>query len=97
MIWPTDPKTGQPSVSLGILLLATLVMVIAVGINIAGYAKSTDLVVEFWMGSAGLYWGRKFASKDGAVLEEAQAVEQQLQGQIDQSSQQQVKNKVDIP
>lgn len=97
MIWPTDPKTGQPSVSLGILLLATLVMVIAVGINIAGYAKSTDLVVEFWLGSAGLYWGRKFTSKDGAVLEEVQTAEEKLENQLQQAIEQEVKNKVDTP
>jgi hypothetical protein len=71
MIWPTDPKTKEASVSLGILVVATACMVVATILSVTGYAKSTDLVVEFWLGAAGLYWGRKFTSSKGSGIAEA--------------------------
>ena len=79
MIWPIDPKTKQPLVSLAILIVATLLVVAAVGLNFAGLAKSTDLVMEFFLGAAGLYWGRKFTSSKGSVMDTLQSVEEQLE------------------
>lgn len=79
MIWPIDPKTKEPSVSLAILMVATLAVVVAIGLDFAGMAKGTDLVLEFWLGSAGLYWGRKFTSRGGSIMETLENVQKQLE------------------
>ena len=83
MIWPIDPKTKEPSVSLAILIVATAAVVVAIGLELSGLAKGTDLVVEFWLGSAGLYWGRKFTSRNGAVMDALESVEKQLEAKGD--------------
>lgn len=79
MIWPVDPKTKEPSVSLAILIVATAAVLVSIGLNLAGIAKSTDLVMEFFLGAAGLYWGRKFTSSKGVVMEALESVEKQLE------------------
>lgn len=85
MIWPIDPKTKEPSVSLAILVVSTLLMVVAVGLSLAGISKATDLVLEFWLGSAGLYWGRKFTSKKGAIMDALESVQKQIEDKTDKS------------
>lgn len=64
-VWLTDPKTGEKSVSLTILIVATVGIVAAIGLQIAGLAKDVSLAQEWWFGAAGLYWGRKFTTAKG--------------------------------
>lgn len=79
MIWPIDPKTKEPSVSLAILILATTLVFVSIGLNLAGIAKNTDLVMEFFFGAAGLYWGRKFTSSKGDVIDALENLEKKLE------------------
>lgn len=53
-----DPKSGQQSVSLTVLILSTLVVLVAFGLNIAGVVDSTSISLEFFAISASLYFGR---------------------------------------
>jgi hypothetical protein len=66
-MWVTDPKTGEKSVSLTVLALSTVVMVVAIGLQLSGIAKDVSLATEWWFGAAGLYWGRKFTTSKGQV------------------------------
>lgn len=65
--WPLDPKDNKPSVSLGILCLATVAVVIAIGMQLAGKAHDISLVSEWWFGSAGLYFSRRMKWSKGEV------------------------------
>jgi len=66
-----DPKTGERSVSLTILILATTCMTVAVGLDLAGISKGTGMASEWFLGASALYFGRKFTNK-GASLESSE-------------------------
>lgn len=68
-LWPVDPKSKEPSVSLALLLLSTFGMVVAIGIELTGKTTPTGLVTEFFYGCVGLYFGRRVSiskEKDGS-------------------------------
>jgi hypothetical protein len=62
-MWPKDPKNDQPSVSLALLMISTLVVLTALGLDIAGKIKSeqTGAALEFFFGCASLYFGRRIS------------------------------------
>jgi len=68
-IWPTDPKNNLPSVTLGLLIVATIVMMVSAGLQMAGKVGETSLVSEFFFGTLAAYVGRRFAFGKGASME----------------------------
>jgi hypothetical protein len=68
-LWVIDPVTGQPSVSLTLVILSSALLVIAMGLEMPGIISSTSMAFEFFGASCGLYWGRKFTSSKGSALE----------------------------
>ncbi len=66
-IWPNDPKNGQPSVSLGLVVLSTVCLVAAIVLDLLGKAKGTGIVTEFFYGSIGLYFGRRMTFGKGQI------------------------------
>ena len=71
-IWPIDPKDKAPSVTLGILILATIAIVVSAGLQMAGKVGETSLVSEFFFGSLAAYVGRRFSFGKGASIDEGQ-------------------------
>lgn len=63
--WVNDPKTGTGSVSVTVVVISTLVMIIAVGLELAGKAKATDLATNFFWGSLANYVGKSFVNGKG--------------------------------
>lgn len=68
-IWVLDPITDKPSVSLTNLVVSILALVIAIGLHIAGKSETTSVALEYFLGSASLYFGRRFTSSKGDVAE----------------------------
>lgn len=68
-IWPIDPKDKAPSVTLGILIVATIVIIVSAGLQMAGKVSETSLVSEFFFGSLAAYVGRRFSFGKGASLD----------------------------
>lgn len=66
-MWLTDPKTGQRSVSLTMLVLATALMAIFIVLEAFGTVKSTQLLDEFFFTTYGLYFGRRVQGFRGAI------------------------------
>lgn len=66
-LWIRDPKTREPSFTYGLAVVSTLAMLIAIGLELAGKAKGTTLVTEFFFGSIGAYVGRRFSFGRGSV------------------------------
>lgn len=67
-IWVEDPKTKEKSVSLTLVVLATVLYMGAIVANISGISISDNLIQEFWFGSCALYFGRRISfSKDGKI------------------------------
>ena len=58
LAWIKDPKTGVASVSLTNFCIATLFLLVAGGLNLAGITKDTSLAVEYFGISSALYFGR---------------------------------------
>jgi len=70
-IWVRDPKTQEKSVSLTLVVLATLLYMGAIIADINGISISDNLIQEFWFGSCALYFGRRVSfSKDGTIKAE---------------------------
>lgn len=71
-IWITDPTTQKPSVSLTLLCLATVLMVLFIGLEAFELMKSTSLLDEFWGSACALYFGRRFTARgqsfDGSAI-----------------------------
>lgn len=64
-----DPRTKQKSVSLTLLLITFLLALAAIGLEIAGLSKTTSGALELFYANAGLYFGRRFASQKGSILD----------------------------
>ena len=67
ILWMRDPKTGEPSFTYALAVIATLTMLASIGIELAGKAKGTSLVSEFFFGTLGAYVGRRFEFGNGSV------------------------------
>lgn len=61
----SDPKTGEKSVSLSLLMITFFLIVLAGGLEIAGVIKSTGVFLELFMTNAGLYFGRRLTFANG--------------------------------
>lgn len=68
-IWVIDPKTGEPSVSLTLVMTFAAVCFIAMIMEISGLTNNTSMSFELFGAACGLYWGRKFTSSKGSSLE----------------------------
>jgi len=62
-----DPKTGEPSFTYALAIIATLTMLTSIGFDLAGKARGTSLVSEFFFGTLGAYVGRRFEFGNGEV------------------------------
>jgi len=69
-LWINDPRTKEKSVSLTILIVSTIVNIAAIALQGYGKIESASAAENFFMVACGLYFGRKFSSAKGAVLEE---------------------------
>lgn len=67
MLWIKDPTTGQPSVSLSLLILSVVLMVVFIGLEAFEVMKSSSLLDEFFLTSVGLYFGRRVNYRTGDV------------------------------
>jgi thiamine biosynthesis lipoprotein ApbE len=68
-MWIIDPSTGKPSVSLTLLVVTATVCVIAEALEMSNIIHSTSMSYEMFATTCGLYFGRKFSSSKGAVLD----------------------------
>lgn len=62
-----DPVTEKPSVSLTVFLVSTLTVVGAILAHLLGKTHDTSSAIEFFGVSAGLYFGRKWTSKNNSL------------------------------
>lgn len=58
-IWPLDPTNNKPSVSLALLILSTACVVGTITRSWFDSSEPMSLVMEFWTGTAALYFGRR--------------------------------------
>jgi len=68
-LWVNDPKTGEASVSLTLVILSAGLLTIAMSLEMIGIIRSTSMTFEFFGAACGLYWGRKFTSAKGQVID----------------------------
>jgi len=68
-MWIKDPSTGQPSVSLTLSIISFIGCIIASGLEMAELVHNTGLILEVFYGNIALYFGRKFTSSKGLVLD----------------------------
>lgn len=61
-MWIKDPKTGEESVSLTLVIVSATVCFIAAGLEMAGLIKTVSICFEMFGASCGLYWGRRFGN-----------------------------------
>jgi hypothetical protein len=54
-----DPISKQPSVSLTNLVLSTIFLLVAAGLDLAGKVKGTSIALEYFGVSAALYFSRR--------------------------------------
>jgi hypothetical protein len=54
-----DPISKQPSVSLTNLVLSTVFLLVAAGLDLAGKVKGTSIALEYFGVSAALYFSRR--------------------------------------
>lgn len=68
-MWVKDPETGKSSVSLTLLVISAAICVIAEGLEMSKLISTTSMSYEMFATACGLYFGRKFSSSKGAVLD----------------------------
>lgn len=68
-VYIVDPNTDKPSVSLTNFAISVLVLLTAIGLHIAGKTATTSVALEYFFGSASLYFGRRLQSRSGDVGE----------------------------
>jgi len=66
-LWLTDPKTGQPSVSLTLSVLSFIACIIASGLEMAKIIDNTSLVLEMFLANLALYLGRRWTGRTGTL------------------------------
>lgn len=66
-IWFLDPNTDKPSVSLTNFVISAVTLLVAIGLHISGKSATTSAALEYFLGSAGLYFGRRFSSTKGNI------------------------------
>jgi hypothetical protein len=72
-IYPIDPKTKKRSVTLLLVMVASLAVLSNIALAALGYVKEElPMVREFFFGALGAYTARKFTfSKDSVDIEES--------------------------
>lgn len=68
-LWVPDPKTGEQSVSLTLVVLSAGFVGVAMLLEMTGVIDNTSMAFEFFGASCGLYWGRKFTNAKGSSLD----------------------------
>lgn len=68
-MWIIDPKTKEPSISLTMVVVMGVLCIIGAGLEMSGVVKSTSILMELFLTSCGLYFGRKFTGSKGQILE----------------------------
>lgn len=68
-IWVKDPKTSEPSVSLTLVVVFSLVALFGMFLEMTELVKNTSMSFEMFGAACGLYFGRKYTSAKGGVLE----------------------------
>lgn len=63
-----DYKTGAPSVSYSILVIAVTYTMVAIGLNIAGVTDNVSSSMELLYASMALYFGRTFGQKGKEIV-----------------------------
>lgn len=64
-----NKETDDKSVSLTMVVVAFLAVLVANGLELAKVTESTASLMELFYATAGLYWGRKFTSAKGTVVD----------------------------
>lgn len=63
LFWVVDPKTGEVSVSLTMLVVTFIGVLVACGLEMAGVIENTSVMTEIFYASVALYFGRRFSFK----------------------------------
>lgn len=58
-MWLIDPVNGKKSVTLSLVVLASLCIVVAGGLEVAGLTKTTSIFPELLYSSLATYLGRR--------------------------------------
>lgn len=69
-VWVKDPKSGEASVSLTLVVIMALVCLFGMGLEMSGLINNTSMAFEMFGASCGLYWGRKWTSSKGQSIGE---------------------------
>lgn len=72
-MWVKDPITKQPSVSLTLLILSTVLMVSFTLLEAFHATKSSSLLDELFLTSVSLYFGRRVSFRAGGAVGESVA------------------------
>lgn len=68
-VWVKDPKTGELSVSLTLVVVFALVSLFGMFLEMSGVTNNTSMCFEMFGAACGLYFGRKYTSAKGSILE----------------------------
>lgn len=66
--WVEDPNSKQPSVSLTVFVIATILMIVGAGLEMFVAIKASSLLEELFWAAVMLYFGRKSVSFRGKAL-----------------------------
>lgn len=79
MLWITDPKTKESSVSLTILILFTVCNVVAAFLQVFGKVSTVSVFPEMFYSSVALYFGRRLSINGKAFTsEKAESIEEKV-------------------
>lgn len=67
-IWVKDPKTGELSVSLTLVVVFSLVALFGMFLEMSGLTNNTSMSFEMFGAASALYFGRKYTSHKGASI-----------------------------
>ena len=74
-MWITDPKTGQKSVSLSLMIVSFCSIIGCSFAKVTGNLESTGPLLELFYATAALYFGRRFKGK-GEIGEDRTSIKE---------------------
>lgn len=71
-----DPSTGAESVSLTLLVVSFVALLAAATLHMSQLTENTSALMETFMVTTGLYFGRRYSPKSGPVLDTSSPVKE---------------------
>lgn len=69
VLWLRDPKSKEPSVSLSLMFISFVALLCASTLHLAKMTENTSSLTELFGITTSLYFGRRFTSKSGSVID----------------------------